>query len=91
MTQPYQPIALIKTAHAFFGIGMLGIGLQHFIYSDFRPVILPPCIYYRCSDHSHRHFYSFWNKNKNSIAVTGVFSVAVFCFCTMPLCSFCSA
>jgi len=41
MTQPYQPIALIKTALAFFGIGMLGIGIQHFIYSDFRPVILP--------------------------------------------------
>jgi len=41
MTQPYQPIALIKTALAFFGIGMLGIGLQHFIYSDFPPVILP--------------------------------------------------
>jgi uncharacterized membrane protein len=42
MIQPYQPIALTKTAHAFFGIGMLGIGLQHFMYSDFRPVILPP-------------------------------------------------
>src|SRR5437763_1008854 len=41
MLQPYQTIALNKTALAFFGLGMLGIGVQHFIFSDFRPVILP--------------------------------------------------
>jgi len=31
----------ITTARIFFGIGMMGIGIQHFIYSAFRPVILP--------------------------------------------------
>ncbi|MEO8415661.1 MAG: hypothetical protein ABI472_18505 [Ginsengibacter sp.] len=32
---------LIKTGRAFYGIGLAGIGLQQFIYADFRPVILP--------------------------------------------------
>ena len=31
---------LIKTSRAFFGIGIVGIGVQQFIYSDFRPVLL---------------------------------------------------
>lgn len=30
-----------KTGRAFYGIGMAGIGIQQFIYRDFRPVILP--------------------------------------------------
>ncbi|MEO6722644.1 MAG: hypothetical protein ABIN67_19900 [Ferruginibacter sp.] len=33
---------LINTACAFYGIGVAGIGFQQFIYSDFRPVLLPP-------------------------------------------------
>ncbi|SRR6266540_91948 len=33
---------LSKTARTFYGIGMAGIGIQQFIYSDFRPVILSP-------------------------------------------------
>jgi uncharacterized membrane protein YphA (DoxX/SURF4 family) len=33
--------ASITTARIFFGIGMMGIGIQHFIYSASRPVILP--------------------------------------------------
>src|SRR5882762_6269850 len=33
--------ALNKTARVFFAIGIIGIGIQHFIYSAFRPVILP--------------------------------------------------
>src|SRR6266487_1489462 len=32
---------LTKTARSFYGIGMAGFGIQQFIYSDFRPVILP--------------------------------------------------
>jgi len=31
---------LIKTGRAFYGIGIAGIGVQQFIYSDFRPVLL---------------------------------------------------
>jgi len=32
---------LIKAARAFYGIGVAGIGIQQFIYSEFRPVLLP--------------------------------------------------
>ena len=32
---------LIRAGRAFYGIGIAGIGIQHFIYSDFRPMILP--------------------------------------------------
>lgn len=32
---------LIKAGRTFYGIGIAGIGIQQFIYSDFRPVILP--------------------------------------------------
>ncbi|MGH2563434.1 MAG: hypothetical protein ACRDE5_02905 [Ginsengibacter sp.] len=32
---------LIKAGRIFYGIGIAGIGVQQFIYSDFRPVILP--------------------------------------------------
>src|SRR6185503_8375955 len=32
---------LIKAGRAFYAIGIAGIGVQHFIYEDFRPVILP--------------------------------------------------
>lgn len=42
MIPPYFLLPLIKTTRIFFGIGMMGIGIQHFIYSDFRPVIIPP-------------------------------------------------
>ncbi len=31
---------LIKTSRAFYGAGIIGIGVQQFIYADFRPVIL---------------------------------------------------
>ena len=31
---------LLKTGRAFFGIGIVGLGIQQFIYSDFRPVFL---------------------------------------------------
>jgi uncharacterized membrane protein len=41
MIPPYQLPALNKTARIFFAIGIIGIGMQHFMYSDFRPVILP--------------------------------------------------
>ena len=34
--------SLIKVACTFYGIGIAGLGIQQFIYSDFRPVILPP-------------------------------------------------
>jgi uncharacterized membrane protein len=33
---------LITAACAFYGIGVAGIGVQQFYYSDLRPVILPP-------------------------------------------------
>ena len=32
---------LIKASRAFYGIGIAGIGIQQFIYSEFRPVLLP--------------------------------------------------
>jgi uncharacterized membrane protein len=32
---------LIKAGRAFYGIGIAGIGIQQFIYSEFRPVLLP--------------------------------------------------
>ena len=32
---------LIKAARAFYGIGVAGMGIQQFIYSEFRPVLLP--------------------------------------------------
>jgi len=32
---------LIKAGRAFYGIGIAGIGIQQFIYGEFRPVILP--------------------------------------------------
>jgi uncharacterized membrane protein YphA (DoxX/SURF4 family) len=41
MIPAYLRPASITTARIFFGIGMMGIGIQHFIYSAFRPVILP--------------------------------------------------
>lgn len=41
MIPPNLHPVLIKTARIFYAIGMMGIGLQHFIYSDFRPVIIP--------------------------------------------------
>jgi uncharacterized membrane protein len=33
---------LIKTARAFYGIGIAALGIQQFVYADFRPVIFPP-------------------------------------------------
>lgn len=36
-----QTDALIKTGRIFYGICTLGLGLQQFIYKDFRPVIMP--------------------------------------------------
>ncbi|PWT95522.1 MAG: hypothetical protein C5B52_17675 [Bacteroidetes bacterium] len=33
---------LAKAGRIFFGIGLIGIAIQHFMYSEFRPVILPP-------------------------------------------------
>ena len=33
---------LIKAGRSFYGIGMGALGIQQFIYSDFRPVILSP-------------------------------------------------
>src|SRR3954466_12218846 len=30
-----------KAGHYFYGIGIAGIGIQQFIYADFRPVIMP--------------------------------------------------
>lgn len=41
MIPAYLRPASIITARIFFGIGMMGIGIQHFIYSAFRPVVLP--------------------------------------------------
>lgn len=41
MIPPYFLPASIKTARIFYGIGMMGMGIQHFIYSSFRPVIIP--------------------------------------------------
>lgn len=32
---------LIRVGRAFYGIGVAGIGIQQFIYSEFRPVLLP--------------------------------------------------
>jgi uncharacterized membrane protein len=32
----------IKIAGAFYGVGIAALGIQQFVYSDFRPVILPP-------------------------------------------------
>ncbi len=32
---------LIRAGRAFYGIGIAGIGIQHFVYSDFRPMVLP--------------------------------------------------
>src|ERR1051325_10668681 len=32
---------LIKAGRAFYVIGIAGIGVQQFIYADFRPVLLP--------------------------------------------------
>jgi len=32
---------LVRAGRAFYGIGIAGIGFQQFIYSDFRPMILP--------------------------------------------------
>jgi uncharacterized membrane protein len=32
---------LVRVGRAFYGIGLAGIGLQQFIYSSFRPVLLP--------------------------------------------------
>lgn len=32
---------LIPVGRAFYGIGLAGIGVQHFMYADFRPMILP--------------------------------------------------
>ena len=31
----------IRAGRAFYGAGLAGIGIQHFIYADFRPMILP--------------------------------------------------
>lgn len=33
---------LIRVARFFYGTGIMGLGIQQFIYSDFRPVIWPP-------------------------------------------------
>jgi len=33
---------LIRAGRIFYGIGIAGIGIQQFIYSEFRPVVLPP-------------------------------------------------
>ena len=32
---------LVRAGRAFYGIGIAGIGIQQFIYSDFRPMLLP--------------------------------------------------
>jgi len=41
MIPVYLRPASISIARIFFGIGITGIGLQHFLYSAFPPVILP--------------------------------------------------
>jgi len=41
MIPPYLHPACIKTARIFYGIGLMGLGIQHFIYGEFRPVIIP--------------------------------------------------
>ena len=41
MIPAYLRPTSITAARIFFGIGIMGIGIQHFIYSAFRPVILP--------------------------------------------------
>ena len=33
---------LAKAGRIFFGIGLIGIAIQQFMYSEFRPIILPP-------------------------------------------------
>jgi uncharacterized membrane protein YphA (DoxX/SURF4 family) len=33
---------LLKAGHLFYGIGIAALGIMQFMYSDFRPVILPP-------------------------------------------------
>ncbi|GAB2555921.1 DoxX family protein [Spirosoma areae] len=32
---------LIRTGRTFYGVGLIGLGIQHVLYADFRPVILP--------------------------------------------------
>lgn len=32
---------LIRAGRCFYGIGIAGIGIQQFIYADFRPMLLP--------------------------------------------------
>jgi uncharacterized membrane protein YphA (DoxX/SURF4 family) len=41
MIPAYLHPASITTARIFFGLGMIGIGIQHLLYAAFRPVILP--------------------------------------------------
>ncbi|OQP47929.1 hypothetical protein A4H97_30455 [Niastella yeongjuensis] len=41
MIPAYLQPASITTARLFYGLGTVGLGIQHFIYSAFRPVILP--------------------------------------------------
>ena len=42
MTKPVYMKSLPAIARLFYCIGLTGIGIQQFIYPDFRPVILPP-------------------------------------------------
>jgi uncharacterized membrane protein len=39
--EPLMPRWLIPVGRAFYAIGLIGIGVQHFIFRDFIPVIVP--------------------------------------------------
>lgn len=40
-TPVYQDDLIIRASQIFFAIGIIGIGIQHFMYSNFIPVMLP--------------------------------------------------
>ena len=42
MLKPRFNENLLKAGHLFYGLGIAALGIMQFIYSDFRPVILPP-------------------------------------------------
>lgn len=94
MIPPYFLPTCIKTARIFYGIGMMGMGIQHFIYSSFRPVIMPawpqwintPILAYSVGAIIvTASTFIIWGRNTKSISLLlGAFLLLCFMFIQIP-------
>lgn len=87
--------AIIKTGRAFYGICMVTMGVNQFIYADFRTVVLPPWPSWRASPEIAAYIIGaaliaggltiiFSKKGKETALVFGSFLLALVIFWHLP-------